>query len=248
MFDSQMTGRSTSNVIPMRPARAADALGPPATTVLFVVADDDGLIEVAPVVAALDRKRCFRQVVAHAGDVADAALTRVAPVDHCLGIGGGTHAERTAAALTAVERLATQVRPEIVVVAGEDDVVVAAAMVAVKLRIAVARLGAGLRCWDWTMPDEVNRTVVDRLADTLFTSSADAAANLHDEGVPDGRIYPVGNTRVDMLRRHEATVRTHAAWRAYDAGEHAYTLVMLQRPETVESRERIVAIAGALAG
>jgi UDP-N-acetylglucosamine 2-epimerase (non-hydrolysing) len=239
-----MTRRATTNVIPMRsgqPARTNHRI--PKTTVLFAVADEDGLVEIAAVVDALDRRGRFRALVAHASAAPNDGVARVAAVDYALAIAAGTHAQRGAAALIAFEALMLDVRPDLVVVAGEDDVVVAAALAAVKLGVAVARLGAGLRCWDWTLPDEVDRTVADRLADTLFTCNEEAAGNLRDEGVPEGRIYAVGSTRIDLLRRHDAAARALAAWRAYDAQEHAYTLVALHRPA-----DRVAAIAGALAG
>jgi UDP-N-acetylglucosamine 2-epimerase (non-hydrolysing) len=156
-------------------------------------------------------------------------------IDRRLGIGPGTHAERTAAALIAFEAMLLEERPEIVVVAGDDDLTVAATMAAAKQHIAVAHLGAGLRGHDWTLPDEINRVLVDRLSDTLFTHSEDAAANLRAEGVPDSRIHFVGNPRVDVLRRWEPRARALAAWESYGARRHEYTFVTLQRPETFEA-------------
>jgi UDP-N-acetylglucosamine 2-epimerase (non-hydrolysing) len=242
-----MTAPANSNVILMRSGQMAEmGQGIPKTTVLFAVADDEGLAEVAMVVEALERRGQFRVPVAHAAATPGDGVARVAKVDHALGITAGTHAERGAAALIAFEALVLETRPDVVLVAGEDDVVVAAALAAVKLEVAVARLGAGLRCWDWTLPDEVDRAVADRLADTLFTCNEEAAGNLRAEGVPDGRIYAVGNTRIDLLRRHEAAARAAAAWRACDVQEHGYTLVTLHRAASVATAGRVAAIAAAL--
>jgi UDP-N-acetylglucosamine 2-epimerase (non-hydrolysing) len=245
-----MSGRSDSNVIPMRPTRSGTVEDPRAhTTVLHAVSDQDSLVEVAPVVAALERRPAFRQVVVHAGE--GAALppsTKVGGRHKHLDIGGDTHAERTAAALLAFEAALMDERPDVLVVAGDNDTALAAALTATKLGIAVARLGAGLRCWDWTEPDEVNRTVLDRLSDALFTSSDDAAANLRAEGVPDGRIHAVGSTRIDMLRRYEARARALAAWRPHGAEDHAYTLVVLEQRATLQpSADHLARIADALA-
>src|SRR4051812_26270157 len=178
----------TSNVIPMRPVRVASRSN--ITTVLHAVADDDGLVEITPIVAALERRASFRQVVVHAGRSPDPDLgTKLSSVPRRLNLPDGTHAERTAAALIAFERVLIEERPDILVLAGDDDVAVAAAMVASKSGLAVAHLDSGLRCWDWRLPDEINRTVIDRLSDTLFTFSDEAVSNLREEGVPEGRIH-----------------------------------------------------------
>jgi UDP-N-acetylglucosamine 2-epimerase (non-hydrolysing) len=244
-----MAARPASNVISIRRGRlGAPAALDPCTTVLHAVACDDDLVEIAPVVAALDRRPSFRQIVVHAGADAgiDAAATLVR-IDRRLGIADGSHAERTGAALIAFEALLLELHPQIVVAAAHDDLVVAAAMAAAKQHIAVARLGAGLRCHDWSLPDEVNRTVIDRLSDTLFTVSDDAADNLAGEGVPDGRIHFVGNTRVDVLRRLETRARALSAWERHGATAHAYTIVALQRPESIQEPKHIAHLMGALA-
>src|SRR4051794_420576 len=229
-----MSAPHPSNVIPLRPGHAGQAhLRLPETTILHAVADDDGLAEIAPVAAALALRAGVRQLLVHGDATSRFAQDGLAHVDRFLAIPAGTIAERTAAALTAFESVLVREQPDVVVVTGDDDVMVAAAMAAVKLRIAGARLGSGLRCWDWQLPAEVNRTVIDRLSDTLFTLSDDGTANLRGEGVPDGRIHPVGNTRIDTLRRHERAARDRAAWRALDLDEQSYTLVALQHPESL---------------
>jgi UDP-N-acetylglucosamine 2-epimerase (non-hydrolysing) len=241
-----MSGRSLSAVVPSGPVR----FGPPdahrRTTVLHAVADDDDVAAVEPVVAALARRPAFRQVLIHAG--ADSEPSRVAAgvVHRRLAIARGTDLERMAAALVAFEAVLADERPDLVVVIGDDDPIVAAAMAAAKQGIAVARLGAGRRSFDWTCSDEVNRTVIDRLSDTLLTTCERASANLRDEGVPDGRIHAVGNTRVDVVRARESRARATAAWRAHGVPEHGYTLVALRRPESVGSPERAERLAAAL--
>lgn len=239
-----------ANVIPM-PTRPANAANHHArTTVLHAVADEDGLVEVAPIVAALDRRACFRQLVAHVAE-GPTSTSNGSPgltgVHRRLEVGPGTHAERTAAMLVVFERMLIEERPDVVVVAGEDDAALAAAVAAAKLEMAVAHLSAGMRSWDWTLPEEINRSVIDRLSDLLFTSSADATANLRQEGVPDGRIYAVGNARIDMLRRSESGARARRAWREHGVDERGYVLVALQHPASVAPRERLERIASALA-
>src|SRR5918994_1888273 len=207
-----------SNVIPMRPAPQRGLMH---TTVVHAVADDDRLIEVAPVIAALERRGGFRQVVVHAGTdpQGEPPADDMTCVHRWLGMGRGTPAERTAGTLTAFESVLFEEQPDLVLVCGDDDSALAAALAAAKLTIAVAHLGSGMRSWDWTRPEEINRSVIDRLSDTLFTSFAEANDNLAHEGVPTGRVHAVGSTRVDVLRRCEAGARRRAAWRAYDVEE-----------------------------
>ena len=223
-------------------------MSPPGpTTVLHAVADDDDLIAVEPVVAALARRPSLRQVVVHAeADAAPVGVAQASAVHRGLDVTGGTDLQRTAVALVAFESVLRDERPDLLVLAGDDDVIVAAGLAAAKHGIAIARLGAGRRSWDWTRADEVNRTVIDRLADTLLTYCHGAASTLRNEGVPDGRIHAVGNTRIDMLRRHQPRARAAAAWLAHGVRRHEYTLVSLQRPDNLSSPERVERIAVAL--
>jgi UDP-N-acetylglucosamine 2-epimerase (non-hydrolysing) len=230
----------------MHPALPARRVTP--TTVLHAIGDDDRLIEVAPVIAALDRRSVFRQIVVHAGARAERPPTEdeLPGVHRWLGMGGGTPAERTAAMLTAFESVLFEEQPDLVLVSGDDEAALAAALAAAKLAIAVAHLGSGLRSWDWTLPEEINRSVIDRLSDTLFTYCPDAGDNLVQEGIPSGRIIGVGNTRIDVLRRYETLARKRASWSAYGAREREYTLVTLRRPEALRAPGRLEQLTSAL--
>jgi UDP-N-acetylglucosamine 2-epimerase (non-hydrolysing) len=225
------------------------------STVVHAVGTRPDLVKMAPVIAALARRGAFRQVVVDTGRDADAALAAgvradlgVAEPDHRLELGAGTQAEETAAALTGFERLLVAERPELVLVAGETNASLGCALAAAKLEIAVAHLEAGLRTWDWTSPEEINRVLVDRLSDTLFTHSAEATENLMAEGVADGRIHAVGSTTVDALRACEVRARARGAWLPLGLREREYVLVSLQHPSNVDDRARLERIVIALAG
>ena len=236
------------NVIPIRlaPSLTRDELTPGAT-VVHAVAGDEDLVELASVVAALARRPAFRQILVHGGATVDlvhgANLDRV---HHPLATCAGSPAERTAAALVAVDAILREERPAFVVIAGDDDLALAAATASAKRQIAIARLGGGKRSWDWTNDQEINRTVIDRLSDALFAASDAAVGNLRDEGIPDGRIHFVGSTRIDTLRRLEAHARAQAVWKAHGAERQSYILVTLERPETVEPSMQLPRIASAL--
>jgi UDP-N-acetylglucosamine 2-epimerase (non-hydrolysing) len=228
-----MSTQRPSNVVVISPPRPART-DPPCTTVLFVAPDRDALVAVAPVAAALERRRTVRRVVVRAEEPETAAHAELPEADRRVRVAEGDDAQRTASALVAVDSVLADERPDVVVVAGDDEVTLAAALAAAKRGISVAHLGAGARSWDWRLPEEVNRSVVDRVADSLFVVSDDGVANLESEGVPDGRIHLVGNTRIDLLRRYEANARRLAAWEAHGIAERAYVLVDLRRPATVE--------------
>ncbi len=139
-------------------------------------------------------------------------------------------------------------RPIAVVVAGDVNSTLACALAAAKLGISVAHVEAGLRSGDWSMPEEINRVLTDRLSDVLFTHSPEAAENLSREGIGEGGVYYVGNTMIDSLRRFERRARERAVWAACGVRERSYVLVTLHRPSNVDDPERLDQIVAQLLG
>ena len=167
--------------------------------------------------------------------------------DHFLAVGSGTHAFQTARTMEAFEQVVTSLRPDIVVVVGDVNGTMACALVAAKAGALVGHVEAGLRSRDWTMPEEVNRVVTDRVSDYLFAPSADAVANLSAEGYRPDQVHLVGNVMVDTLlanlpRALERDVHTKLG---VDPG--AYGLVTLHRPATVDDPPVLEALLDALA-
>lgn len=173
--------------------------------VLSVVGTRPNLMKTAPVIAALER-RGVDQVLVHTGQHYDAAMSDVffrelgiREPDHLLEVGSGTHAEQTARVMERLEPVLIDERPDLVLVPGDVNSTMAAAIVAVKLGFQVAHLEAGLRSGDWSMPEEINRVVTDTVSTLLFTHSPEAERNLIGEGHGDGEIHYVGNTMIDTL-------------------------------------------------
>jgi UDP-N-acetylglucosamine 2-epimerase (non-hydrolysing) len=221
-------------------------------TVLHAVGGRADAVRLAPVAAARRRRAPLRPLGVHTGDEVDRRLVRdvagdlgLPGADHELDAGPADDAERMGAALAAFHRLLGELAPDLVVLSGDADATLACALAAARREIAVAHLESGLRSWDWTAPDEINRVVIDRLADALFTPSVEAAQHLLGEGVPDGRVHAVGATTVDALRRAEARARTRAAWMRHGARERDYVLVALQRRASAGA-DRLRAIVDAL--
>jgi UDP-N-acetylglucosamine 2-epimerase (non-hydrolysing) len=173
--------------------------------VLAVVGTRPNLMKTAPVIAALAR-RGIDQMLVHTGQHYDAAMSDVffrelaiPEPDHFLDVGSGTHAQQTARVMERLEPVLLAERPDLVLVPGDVNSTMAAALVAAKLGIPVGHIEAGLRSFDRTMPEELNRVVTDSVADLLFIHSPEARDNLLREGRPEESIHYVGNTMIDTL-------------------------------------------------
>lgn len=193
----------------------------------------------APVMRSLEL-RGVRQQLVHTGQHYDEAMSKVffrqlglPRPDIDLGVGSGSHAVQTAAIMTGLEALFLDARPALVVVYGDVNSTVGAALVAAKLGIPLAHVEAGLRSFDRSMPEEVNRVVTDQLADLLLATSPDAIAHLAAEGVPAGRIHLVGNPMIDTLLANLDRFDADGARSAHGlAGD--YVVATLHRPANVD--------------
>ena len=163
----------------------------------------------APVLAALGEQP-VEQLLVHTGQHYDDKMSDVffrqlgiPKPDVNLGVGSGSHGRQTAKVMEALEELFEDRRPDMVIVYGDVNSTVAAALVASKMGIAIAHVEAGLRSFDMTMPEEINRLVTDRLSDLLLTTSVDAVAHLGNEGVAPEKIHFVGNPMIDTLLKNK---------------------------------------------
>jgi UDP-N-acetylglucosamine 2-epimerase (non-hydrolysing) len=159
----------------------------------------------------------------------------------------GTHAETTARVMLAFDEVVVQTKPDAVIVVGDVDSTLACALAAAKRGVPVAHVEAGLRSRDRTMPEEVNRILVDALADWLLTPSPDATTNLVNEGISPARIHWVGNVMVDSLRRALATLDVTAIQEKYGLHADSYALLTLHRPSNVDDLPTFMRLADAVA-
>jgi UDP-N-acetylglucosamine 2-epimerase (non-hydrolysing) len=217
--------------------------------ILHVVGARPNFMKAAPVLHALQGRTGVRQTLVHTGQHYDKNLSDVffsqleipAP-DFNLGVGSGTHARQTADIMAGFEPVLLERKPDMVLVYGDVNSTVAAALVCAKLLIPVAHVEAGLRSFDRTMPEEVNRIVTDRLADVLFTPSADGDENLLREGVSPKKIHRVGNVMIDSLvRLLPAAIRCPA-----NGLPERFALVTLHRPSNVDDAETLKSILESL--
>jgi UDP-N-acetylglucosamine 2-epimerase (non-hydrolysing) len=233
--------------------RAMDAVTGEPGLIVHAVGARPNFVKMAPLINALEGRGATSQVVVHTGQhydrkMSDEILSDLTfrPPDYSLGVGSGSHGEQTGKVLIAFERILIEQQPQLVVVAGDVNSTLACALAASKLGIPVVHLEAGLRSGDWTMPEEINRVLTDRLSSLLLTHSPEAEPNLAAEGIDTGLVRYVGNTMIDSLRRFESTARSRAGWTRHDCSERHYTLVTLHRPSNVDEPSRLAAIADAL--
>ncbi len=224
---------------------------------LVVAGARPNFVKVAPLLRAL-RAAGHESVLVHTGQHYDDAMSgslfhdlAIAEPDHHLGVGSGTHAAQTARIMERFEPVLVDVRPDWVVVVGDVNSTLACALVAAKLRAdlgcRIAHVEAGLRSGDWTMPEEVNRVLTDRLCDLLLTPSADAAANLFAEGIDPMRVATVGNVMIDTLFLLLTRARTTALPPALSLERGTYAVATLHRPSTVDDPQALAVVLEALA-
>jgi UDP-N-acetylglucosamine 2-epimerase (non-hydrolysing) len=189
----------------------------------------------------------------HTGQHYDAAMSEVffqelgIPAPNVnLGVGSGSHAVQTANVMIGFEKVCQEERPDWVIVFGDVNSTVACTLVAVKMGIRVAHVEAGLRSFDRTMPEEINRIVTDSIADLLLTPSEDANENLRREGVPDSKIALVGNIMIDSLMANLEKAQQSTALERFSVEPGSFVYVTLHRPANVDDRASLSAIAAEL--
>jgi UDP-N-acetylglucosamine 2-epimerase (non-hydrolysing) len=226
----------------------------PSHQVCFVVGARPNFMKAAPVYRALaELEPDLELLLVHTEQHYDAAMSAVfidelelPKPDVFLGIGSGTHAEQTARALVGVEQVLVEHRPLLVVVAGDVNSTLAAALAASKLQIPVAHIEAGLRSFDETMPEEANRRLTDHLSQILFAHSQGAAINLRRESIDPGRIHVVGNTMIDSVLRYLPAAIARRPWSNLGVEPNEYALVTLHRPALVDHPELLLRMMNAL--
>jgi UDP-N-acetylglucosamine 2-epimerase (non-hydrolysing) len=168
--------------------------------------------------------------------------------DFFLGVGSGTHAQQTARVMLEFEKVLEQERPDLVVVVGDVNSTLACALVAAKLLIPVAHVESGLRSFDRTMPEEINRILTDHLSDYLFTPSEDANENLLREGIAAVNIHLAGNVMIDTLRRYEGVARAKRAAETLGLSPRGYAVLTLHRPSNVDDPKTFAGLLDGLEG
>ena len=221
--------------------------------IIHVVGARPNFMKAKPVIGALERHAIFEQILVHTGQHYDANMSKVffqelglPSPDVNLEVGSGSHAVQTAEIMKRFETVLLTENPDWVLVYGDVNSTIAAALVSAKLDVPVAHVEAGLRSFDRSMPEEINRVLTDQIATLLFTPSADADENLLREGVVPEKIRLVGNVMIDTLVQllPAADARWPCLRERLDLGD--YGLVTLHRPSNVDDPEALAAIMATL--
>lgn len=219
-----------------------------------VVGARPNFMKIGPILTEAARRPRFRLRLIHTGqhyssDMSDSFFQELSipSPDINLGVGGGSHTAQTAAIMQRLEPELIENRPDLLLVVGDVNSTMAAALVAAKTGIPVAHIEAGLRSFDRAMPEEINRLVTDALSDYLFATEPSGVTNLLAEGVPAGRIFLVGNVMIDTLLRFRGRAAQTRAWERFGLEPRSYAVVTLHRPSNVDDGTKLASLLEVLA-
>jgi UDP-N-acetylglucosamine 2-epimerase (non-hydrolysing) len=217
---------------------------------LNVVGARPNFMKMAPLLHELAKCPGFVSYLLHTGQHYDDAMSqvffqdlRIPKPDLNLAVGGGSHAVQTAEIMKRFEEACMHLRPELVIVAGDVNSTLACALTAAKLQIPVAHIEAGLRSFDRSMPEEINRIVTDALSDFLFTTEESGNGNLRREAIAEDKIHFVGNTMIDSLVRCSATLRQAQFNNSLvSLNGMPYFIATIHRPATVDNPQQLLRV------
>lgn len=224
------------------------------TRIMLVAGARPNFVKIAPLARALEGPKAARRaetLLVHTGQHYDEAMSRlffdqleIPRPDVNLEVGSGPHGKQTGEVMARFEPVVEEWRPDVVVVVGDVNSTVACALVATKLGVRVAHVEAGLRSFDRTMPEEINRLLTDTISDDLFVTEPSGVTNLRQEGIAEEKIHLVGNVMIDSLRRFLPLAKKTAALHDFrlaeeGGGEKArlFALLTLHRPSNVDEPE-----------
>lgn len=199
-------------------------------------------MKVAPIHRALEADGRFESLILHTGQHYDEKMSDIffrqleLPAPHIyLGVGSGSHAQQTANVMVAFEEVVEREKPDLVIVVGDVNSTVACGLVAAKCHIPLVHVEAGLRSGDRTMPEEINRLVTDSISDYLFVTEQSAIDNLNNEGVPDERVFFVGNVMIDTLVHLRQKSSSSPILEQMSVRQEEYALMTMHRPANVDN-------------
>ncbi len=217
--------------------------------VFLVVGARPNFMKMAPLYFELTKEKDVKALVVHTGQHYDYEMSQaffeefdLPKPDYFLGAGSGTHAEQTGKIMIQFEKVLSKEKPDLVVVFGDVNSTLACSVTARKLFIPVAHVEAGLRSFDMTMPEEINRKVTDAISDLLFTPSEDGNENLIKEGIDRKKIHYVGNIMIDslitILKKIDKSYEDEILQK-FDLPRENYVLITLHRPSNVDSKDSL---------
>jgi UDP-N-acetylglucosamine 2-epimerase (non-hydrolysing) len=221
--------------------------------IISVAGARPNFMKIAPLMKAFGAHREIDPVLVHTGQHYDERMSDlffrdlgIPKPDVNLGVGSGSHAQQTAAIMTAFEPIVLERKPDMVLVVGDVNGTVACSLVAAKLGIKVAHVEAGLRSHDRTMPEEINRVLTDAISDVMFVTERSGVENLSREGISAEKVHLVGNVMIDSLLAHRKRAEQSGILAAMSLQDRRYALLTLHRPSNVDNPETLEVLLGAL--
>jgi len=222
--------------------------------IILVVGARPNFIKIAPIFQETKKyPKIIEPIVLHTGQHYDAAMSKeifknlgLPKPDIYLYVGSAPHAKQTAEIMNRTNDVIMRENPDLILVVGDVNSTLACALVAAKLQIPVAHVEAGLRSFNWEMPEEINRVLTDRLSDFLFTAEESANKNLLKEGLPKEKIYFVGNVMIDALKDHLKKSQKSKILNKLKLKKKSYALLTLHRAEIVDKKEKLHLISNIL--
>jgi UDP-N-acetylglucosamine 2-epimerase (non-hydrolysing) len=222
--------------------------------IILVAGARPNFMKIAPLMAAFGERPELEPTLVHTGQHYDRAMSDlffqelgIPEPDVNLGVGSASHAVQTAEIMRAFEPVVLERRPDAVLVVGDVNSTIACGLVAVKLGVKLIHVEAGLRSFDRTMPEEINRVLTDAISDLLFCSEPSGVENLRREGVPEAKIHLVGNVMIDTLLRNREKAEASAVLADLGLAAGGYAVVTLHRPANVDDPAQLGRIMTVLA-
>jgi len=210
--------------------------------ILNIVGARPNFMKIAPIQRLMKSSAKLTPILLHTGQHYDQQMSdsffidlELPQPDRYLGVGSGSHAQQTAAIMKGLEQTMSDLKPDLVLVVGDVNSTLATAIVAAKMQIPIAHVEAGLRSFDRTMPEELNRIITDTLADFLFVSEESGCINLKKEGIVSEKIFLVGNVMIDSLFHFRSKAERSMIMKNLNIANKPYALLTLHRPSNVDS-------------
>ena len=210
--------------------------------IISVVGARPNFMKIAPLIKEFAKHKNIMNILVHTGQHYDKNMSKLffkdlnlPQPDIYLGVGSGSHAEQTASIMIKFEKIITKEKPDLVIVVGDVNSTIACALTASKMGIKIAHVEAGLRSFDRSMPEEINRVLTDSISDLLFVTEKSGLVNLKNEGIDRKRIHFVGNVMIDTLMQHKNAAKKSAILDKLNITKRQYALVTLHRPSNVDT-------------
>ena len=221
--------------------------------VACVVGARPNFMKIAPILEAMRIFPELEPILVHTGQHYDYEMSQIffdeleiPKPDVYLGVGSGSHAVQTAKIMMGFEETVNQYKPDAILVVGDVNSTLACALVGAKLCIHVIHVEAGIRSFDRTMPEEINRILTDVVSDLLLTPTKDANENLRKEGIAKEKIHLVGDVMVDTLMKYREKASSNGILQELGLEKHSYALMTLHRPSNVDVRANLTGVLDAL--